>query len=118
MGIADFYEDRAPETCNAVWAALPLCGELSHANFSGEEVSFPVKGLIWRRENQLYETQPGDFGYFVEGPAICLYYGDLRVISPGSVFARITENLEGIQKVARSVWKERGIMIRLERIEG
>jgi hypothetical protein len=116
-GVAELFEDLAPKTAKAVWNALPLDGTLNHANFSGEEVSFPCYGLMWEKENQSYETKPGDLGYFVQGPAICLYYGDLSVISPGNVFARVVENLKGIQKMARRVWKEAGLPMRLERME-
>jgi hypothetical protein len=112
-GIAEWFDDRAPKTCAAIRAALPLSGTINHANFSGEEVSFPTRGLLWERENQLMECQPGDLGYFVQGPAICIYYGALRVISPGNVFGRITVNLPRIQEVARRSWKEPGIRIAL-----
>jgi hypothetical protein len=116
--IAEMFDDAAPKTCAAVRAALPLTGTINHANFSGEEVSFPTRGLLWERENQLLECQPGDLGYFVQGPAICIYYGALRVISPGSVFGRIIGNLSQIQEVARRSWKEPGIRISLRRKDG
>jgi hypothetical protein len=110
-GIAVLFDDLAPKTCAAVRAALPMTGTINHANFSGEEVSFPTSGLMWEREHQLIDCQPGDLGYFVQGPAICIYYGALRVISPGNVFGRITGNLPRIQEVARRSWKEPGIPI-------
>jgi hypothetical protein len=116
-GVAELFKDLAPKTAEAVWNGLPMDGTINHANFSGEEVSFPTYGVMWERENESYETQPGDLGYFVQGPAICIYYGDLSVISPGNVFGRIVENLEGIQRVARSAWKESRIPIRLEKME-
>ena len=117
VGLAELFENVAPKTVGAVWAALPLDGIVSHANFSGEEISFPTYGLVWERENQQYETQPGDLGYFVEAPAVCIYYGSLRVISPGNVFGRVVENLAGIQRLGRASWKELGIPIRLECVE-
>jgi hypothetical protein len=112
-GVADLFEDLAPKTCAAVLDALPMTGTINHANFSGEEVSFPTRGLLWERENQVLDCEPGDLGYFVQGPAICIYYGALRVISPGSVFGRIASNLPRIQEVARRSWKEPGIRISL-----
>ena len=116
-GIADLFETKAPKTCEAVWNALPLSETINHANFSGEEVSFPTFGLMWERENQLYENEPGDLGYFVQGPAICIYYGALRVISPGNVFGRIVSNLPAIQQMARRSWREPGITATLRRKE-
>jgi len=117
VGAAELYPDLAPKTCAAVWNALPMRETINHANFSGEEVSFPTLGLMWEKENQLYQCQPGDLGYFVQGPAICIYYGALRVISPGNVFGRITGNLAPIQEMARRSWKEPGIRIVLQRGE-
>ncbi len=113
--VADIFDDRAPKTCAAVWNALPLRETINHANFSGEEVSFPTFGLMWEREHQLYDNEPGDLGYFVQGPAICIYYGALRVISPGNVFGRIATNLPRIQEIARRSWKEPGNRIALRR---
>lgn len=113
--VADLFDDRAPKTCAAVWNALPLRETINHANFSGEEVSFPTFGLMWEREHQLYDNEPGDLGYFVQGPAICIYYGALRVISPGNVFGRIATNLPRIQEIARRSWKEPGNRIALRR---
>jgi len=112
-GVADLFADLAPKTCAAIRAALPLAGSINHANFSGEEVSFPTRGLLWERENQRMECEPGDLGYFVQGPALCLYYGALRVISPGSVFGRVVTNLPRLQEVARRSWKEPGIRMSL-----
>jgi hypothetical protein len=117
VGVADLFEDAAPKTVAAVWDALPLDGTLNHANFSGEEVSIPTYGVMWEKENQLYDTAPGDLGYFVQGPAICIYYGSLRVISPGNVFARIVENLPAIRTLCRRSWREAGIPMRLEKME-
>jgi hypothetical protein len=117
VGVAELFEDAAPKTAAAVWNALPLEGTLNHANFSGEEVSFPTYGVMWEKENQLYDTASGDLGYFVQGPAICIYYGSLRVISPGNVFGRIVENLPAIQTLSRRSWRESGIPIRLEQME-
>ncbi|MHB8732988.1 MAG: cyclophilin-like fold protein [bacterium] len=115
--VAELFEEAAPKTVDAVWSALPIDGTLNHANFSGEEISFPTYGLLWERENQLSQVQPGDLGYFVEGPALVIYYGAVRVISPGNVFGRIVENLTEIQKVGRACWKEPRIPARLERLE-
>lgn len=116
-GVADLFDDLAPKTCAAVWNGLPMTGTVNHANFSGEEVSFPTLGLMWEKEHQLLECEPGDLGYFVQGPALCIYYGALRVISPGNVFGRVTTNLSQIQAVARRSWKEPGIKISMRRKE-
>ncbi len=117
IGEAILFDEQAPKTCAAVWDALPLSETINHANFSGEEVSFPCRGLMWEKENQLFDCEPGDLGYFVQGSAICIYYGALRVISPGNVFGRITGNLAPIQEMARRSWREPGIRMTLRRKE-
>ncbi len=117
VAVADLLEADAPKTAAAVWAHLPIDGFLNHANFSGEEATFPCYGMMWERENQLYDTQHGDLGYFVQGPAICVYYGTMRVISPGNVFARIVTNLDAVKAVCRSTWKDTGVPILIEKLE-
>jgi hypothetical protein len=117
IATADLLEAEAPKTAAAVWENLPIDGFLNHANFSGEEATFPCYGLMWEKENQLYDTQHGDLGYFVQGPAICVYYGTMKVISPGNVFARIVTNLDAVKAVCRSTWKDTGVAICLEKLE-
>jgi len=117
-GIVELFEDKAPKITEAVWNALPLEGIVNHANFSGEEMSIPAPELTRVKENTGYETQPGDLGYVSgRGNAIIIYYGVLSVISPGSVFGRVTGNLKGIQKEGRRIWKERGKKMVLRKME-
>jgi hypothetical protein len=108
-GIAELFEDKSPKFVEALWNALPLEGIVSHANFSGEEMSIATPELTRIKENIVHKTCPGDLGYGAgTGSGIIVYYGSLSVTKPGSVFGRITNNLEGIQKEGRRVWKERG----------
>jgi hypothetical protein len=117
VATADLLDQEAPKTAAAVWDNLPIDGFLNHANFSGEEATFPCYGLMYEKENQLMDCQHGDLGYFVQGPAICVYYGTMKVISPGNVFARITTHLDEVQTVCRSTWKDTGVPILIERLE-
>lgn len=118
VGYATFYEAECPKTCQAVWDGLPFeHPHVLHARFSGEEAFFPLPVLTWERENQRFDTQPGDIGYFVQGPALCFYYGRLNVITPGNVFARITQNWEGLYRVCKRTWKDQNIPVRITRAE-
>ncbi len=115
---AEFYEDLAPKTCDAVWNALPIqYGHVLHARFSGEEIFFPAPRVLYEKENEKFDCVPGDVSYFADAPGICIYYGKLHVITPGSVFARVTENWEELYRVAKQVWKDHNIPVRLERWE-
>ena len=119
VGYATFYEDESPATCKAVWEALPIAyPHVLHARFSGEEAFFPLDAqLTAKLENQLFNTKPGDIGYYVQGPSICIYYGELVVRTPGSVFARITENWEGLYRVCKRTWKDHNIAVKITRAE-
>lgn len=116
-GKIDLYEDECPGTVAALLDEVPLsCPNLVHARFSGEECSFPIrrpKAPI-ERENQLYECRVGDVGYFVESAAICFYYGRMKVISPGNVFGRITENLTGLYRMFKLAWWRSDVPVRIE----
>ena len=117
-GIAELFEEKAPKYVEALWNALPLDGIVSHANFSGEEMSIPTPELTRVKENIAYKTCPGDLGYGAgKGSGLIVYYGNLSVTKPGCVFGRITSNLEGIQKEGRRVWKERGKKMVIRKLE-
>ena len=117
--VAELYEEQAPKTCEAVWNALPLeYSHVLHARFSGEEAFFPCPWLTDELENQRFDCQTGDIGYFVQASSICFYYGKLNVITPGNVFARVTQNWEGLYRLAKQTWKDHNIAVRLERAEG
>ncbi len=119
VGYAAFYEEECPVTCKAVWDALPFAyPHVLHARFSGEEAFFPLASLLtWKLENQRFDTKPGDIGYFVQGPSLCFYYGQLNVITPGNVFAHITENWEGLYRVCKRTWKDHNIAVKVTRAE-
>jgi hypothetical protein len=42
VALADLRDDVAPRTCDAIWAALPITGQLRHCTSSGECVFFGV----------------------------------------------------------------------------
>jgi uncharacterized protein DUF3830 len=50
--IAEFHEDAAPKTCNAIWAALetPMRAKGIHAMFAGREIMIEMP-----KENQRFD---------------------------------------------------------------
>jgi len=117
--IAEFYEQDAPRTCEAVWNALPIeYGHVLHARFSGEEAFFPTPWLLDERENERFDCRPGDIGFWAPGPSMCLYYGKLTTITPANVFARLTGDWEGLYRTAKRTWKDHNIRVRVERVQG
>lgn len=113
---ATLHEDVSPQTANAVWDALPVSfPHVLHSRFAGEEAYFPIRSLAGvPPENQKWETEPGDVGFFAPG-SICFYYGRLRVITPGNTFAHVTENWAGLYRMCKATWKDHDIPVSIER---
>jgi hypothetical protein len=105
-------------TADAVWNALPFgFPHVLHSRFAGEEAYFPIPALPdIGPENHKWETAPGDIGFFSPG-SVSIYYGRLRVITPGNTFAHVTDNWEGLYRVCKATWKDHFIPISVERVE-
>src|SRR3712207_1784354 len=62
--VADLLEEAAPNTCAALWAALPAAGPAHHACYSGSECVFRLPDLLkLEPENATHEVVPGDVAY-------------------------------------------------------
>jgi hypothetical protein len=61
---ARMLEEQAPETCNAVWDALPASGLARHGVYSGSEVYLILPSLITvPREHATTIVGAGDVGF-------------------------------------------------------
>ncbi len=61
---ARMLEEQAPETCDAVWAALPASGLARHGVYSGSEVYLILPSLITvPREHATTIVGAGDVGF-------------------------------------------------------
>ena len=85
---ADLLEDRAPETCRAVWDHLPLEGRTVHGMYSGPELFIRADHLPdVPAENQIHRALPGDVGYWCQQGG--RYYGnDVRVVEVVFIYNR------------------------------
>ncbi|MBS3815213.1 MAG: DUF3830 family protein [Hadesarchaea archaeon] len=104
---AELLEDRRPETCDAIWKALPLEGE---AKVWKEEVYFDIPTDI-EAETPSPSADCGDVSYWPEGPAFCIFYGLSQPASPVNTFAKIEEGIEKFREV------ESGDEITVRRVE-
>ena len=85
--------DTAPNSCAAIWEALPLTVELSTW---GDELYGTIPVDIGP-ENPKEEFEVGDIAYWLQGSGFCILYGPTpastsdkpRLISPGNYFAKI-----------------------------
>ena len=105
-------EDEAPETCRKLTASLPLKGNLIHAKIAGKEFFFKAP-FFCDPENQVQPQQAGNIGYYDGANSICVFYEAEPGIGTVNLFARIIENLSGIQKEGEKGWKKQGAEIEI-----
>ncbi len=93
--VATLLEEERPETCDAVWDALPFEGKASQYK---EEIYFDIP-MDMGPEDATPQTERGDVSYWPEGPAFCVFYGDSQPVSPVNTFAEIEGGLEKFREV-------------------
>ena len=103
-------EDKAPETCKKILTSLPLKGNLIHAKIAGREFFFKAP-FFCDPENQVKAQDAGNIGYYDGANSICIFYGAEPGIGAVNLFAKITENLEGIRKEGEKGWRKQGAEI-------
>lgn len=92
---AELLEDLRPKTCEAIWRALPLEGEVE---LWKEEAYFEIPIKI-EPENPTPRTNLGDVAYWPEGPGFCIFFGSSQPISPVNTFAKIKEGVERFREL-------------------
>jgi hypothetical protein len=90
---ATLNEERAPETCKAVLAALPYQAEVLHAMWAGEEVFFSGFPGTFRYEQPTKKVEPGDLAMVPRSNSFCVFYG--RAIPRGAVDEEIDVTVFG-----------------------
>jgi hypothetical protein len=80
---ATLLEDRAPKTCKAALAALPVEAEAIHAMWAGEEIFFKAFPASFAYEQPTKLVQPGDLAMVPRSRSFCIFYG--RAIPRGAV---------------------------------
>ena len=92
---AELLDDLRPKTCEAIWRALPLKGEVE---IWKEEVYFEIPVRI-EPENPTPKSKKGDVAYWPDGPGFCIFFGKSQPLSPVNTFARIREGIEKFRAV-------------------
>ena len=91
-------------TADAIWDALPLAG---HANLWGDEVYFTVN-IALDLDDGRELVDPGDLGYWPQGPAFCIFFGptpmssgnEIRPASAVNVFGKVIGDATVLKQVA------------------
>jgi hypothetical protein len=141
--VAELLDEDAELTCDFVWDALPLAGDIFHAKYASNEIYTlvpPIRGDEPGLENPTVVPAAGDVMYFYF-PAghlgrrwmrdrgfgdlpglvdLAVFYGRNNMLFnpatgfvPGNVYARIVENFEAFAAAANDVWRSGSVGERL-----
>lgn len=146
--VARLLEDEAPNTCEAVWQALPCGGSVLHAKYASNEIFTLVAALEEEpgHENRTITPIPGDVMYFRIGPEtrlppeaeslrrpgkgvadLAVFYDRNNLLlspsegfTPGNVFGTVIHGLDAMKAAGSSVWREGpgGDRLLFRRLEG
>ena len=83
-----------------------------HVWIAGKEFFFKAP-FFCDPENQVQAQQAGNIGYYDGANSICVFYQAEPGIGTVNLFARIIENLSGIQKEGEKGWKKQGAEIEI-----
>ena len=105
QGAAELLTELAPRLCETIERHLPFTGLLTHAKLVDREVFFQAPFFYDGMENNKY-SEKGDLGFWNGRQSLCFFYDDMVPLGNIPTFARITENLEGLQREAAQVWEQ------------
>lgn len=69
------FEERAPETCKAILAALPFETDAIHAMWAGEEIFFSNFPAQFEYEQPTPDVEPGTLAMVPRSSSFCIFYG-------------------------------------------
>jgi len=111
--LATLQEAQAPKTCKAVLNLLPLEGEVFHATWSGDMLFFKCRKIPtqFEPENQTVYPSRGDVALNSNLQELQIVYGQAQLRArfgpaPDNLFARIAENLKGLEEVGKRIHRE------------
>lgn len=100
---AILYDEWAKETVNAIVRALPIRGVVRRW---GDEIYFETDVEVDVRENSRDFVELGDIAYWIEGRAICIFFGKtpisddkIRPITAVNVIGKVEGDLEAFKDV-------------------
>ena len=84
---------RAPKTCEAILAALPVEAQVIHAMWAGEEIFFGGYPGQFQYEQPTQSVEPGNLAMVPRSSSFCVFYG--RSIPRGAVDQEIDVTVFG-----------------------
>jgi len=129
-------DDAAPDTCDAVWDALPLSGDTVHGMYSGPEIFITADGLAdVAQENGVHRAQPGDIGYWLNPPGryattpervvevVLIYDRGAAIMGPDgqptfvNLFAQVAGDWAAFRDAARTIRTRGPLRLVIERVD-
>lgn len=115
--VATLLWDEAPTICSKIWENLPLESSTTMAKICNHELIFMLP-LVIEREN-LKPVTVGDLGWWDVRSSVNLWFGDpgpAGPLGPTALFAKVTENLEGLAREAKKVWTKPGVRVKISQL--
>ncbi|MCL6548142.1 MAG: DUF3830 family protein, partial [Alicyclobacillus sp.] len=100
--VAELLADRAPNICRELEQRLPVDSFCVHAKFAGQELIVMVP-FYAEPENEVFDVQAGDIGYYPGRQTLCIFYGETRPFGKVSVCARVVEGLDRLHRAGQTV---------------
>jgi hypothetical protein len=113
--VATLLEREAPNVTRAFTAHLPCESFSVHAKFAGDELIVMVP-FFCEPENEIFDVQPGDIGYYPGRQTICIFYGDTEPFGEVSVFAKVTEGLDVLRTWGKEILSIGSIPVQLQAV--
>ena len=66
-------------------------------------------------ENPTKEQEPGNLCFWSIRQTIPIFYEKVQGLGPITLWAKITENLEGVKREGRKIWMKEGVKIRMKK---
>jgi len=111
---AVLLDKEAPHISEIFWQSLPFESIATHAKIAGEEIMVHAP-LFVEPENEVKPQDPGNICLWQGRQIICIFYESVPGLGPTSLFAKVTENLEGLKAAGRRIWFKQGERVSFRR---
>jgi len=112
------FEDKAPESCRRLVESLPLKSSAIIAKVAGLEIMIRVPYFLDSGgENEITAQEAGNVCFVPGAQNVCVFCEQLPGLGPCSWIGKITDNLEGIQRVARKCKEQQGAEVEIYQAE-
>lgn len=113
--VATLLEREAPTVTRKFIDSLPCESFSVHAKFAGDELIVMVP-FFCESENEIFNVQPGDIGFYPGRQTICIFYGDTEPFGEVSVFAKVTDGLDVLRDWGLQILTHGSIPVQMQAV--